>query len=177
METSRRKLLMSALFGAGYVGLRALATGIPASVLLQGHRAFADGAPACADRSKAQFVVLATSGNGDPINANVPGTYEDTGISHSADPTMKPTTMTLGGKAVTAALPWTQLPQSVLDRTAFWHLMTNTPVHPKEPDVLKLMGATYAGEADPYKKPREDDADEPHEVDEALEWRQVARGK
>ena len=24
----------------------------------------------------------------------------------------------------------------------FWHLMTNTPVHPKEPDVLKLMGAT-----------------------------------
>ena len=24
--------------------------------------------------------------------------------------------------------------------------MTNTPVHPKEPDVLKLMGATYAGE-------------------------------
>jgi len=28
----------------------------------------------------------------------------------------------------------------------FWHLMTNTPIHPKEPDVLKLMGMTYAGE-------------------------------
>jgi hypothetical protein len=55
---------------------------------------------------------------------------------------MTPTAMTLGGKAVTAALPWTQLPQSVLDRTAFWHIMTNTPVHPKEPDVLKLMGTT-----------------------------------
>ena len=146
METSRRKLLMSTLFGAGYVGLRALATGIPASVLLQGRRAFADGAPACTDRSKAQFIVLSTSGSGDPINANVPGTYEDTGISHSADPMMKPTPMTLGGKTVTAALPWTQLPQSVLDRTTFWHLMTNTPVHPKEPDVLKLMGTTYAGE-------------------------------
>ena len=51
METSRRKVLMSTLFGAGYVGLRALATGIPASVLLQGRRAFADGAPACADSS------------------------------------------------------------------------------------------------------------------------------
>lgn len=146
METSRRKLLMSALFGAGYVGLRALATGIPASVLLQGRRAFADGAPACPDKSKAQFIVLATSGSGDPINANVPGTYEDTGITHSADPAMKPTTMTLGGKAVTAALPWTQLPQSVLDRTAFWHIMTNTPVHPKEPDVLKLMGMTQHDE-------------------------------
>ena len=42
MNISRRKALMSALFGAGYVGLRALATGIPASVLLKGHRAFAD---------------------------------------------------------------------------------------------------------------------------------------
>src|SRR5262249_55476925 len=33
----------------------------------------------------------------------------------------------------------------VLDRTVFWHLMTNTPVHPKEPEVLKLMG-TAGGE-------------------------------
>jgi hypothetical protein len=146
METSRRKLLMSALFGTGYVGLRALATGIPASVLLQGRRAFADSAPVCTDQSKAQFVVLATSGNGDPINANVPGTFEDAGISHSADATMKPMPMTLGGKTVTAALPWTQLPQSVLDRTTFWHLKTNTPVHPKEPDVLKLMGMTQYDE-------------------------------
>src|SRR5262249_48041406 len=128
METSRRKVLMSALFGAGYVGLRALATGIPASVLLKGRRALADGAPACPHKPKAQFVVLATSGSGDPINANVPGTYEDINITHSADPTMKPMSMTLGGKAVTAALPWTQLPQNVLDRTTFWHIMTNTPV-------------------------------------------------
>src|SRR5215813_805882 len=142
MNITRRKALMSALFGAGYVGLRALATGIPASILLKGRRAFADGAPACVDKSKAQFVVLATSGSGDPINANVPGTYEDPSITHSADPTMKPTAMTLAGKSVTAALPWTQLPQNVLDRTAFWHIMTNTPVHPKEPDVLKLMGVT-----------------------------------
>src|ERR1700755_2171749 len=52
----------------------------------------------------------------------------------------------LGDRTVTAALPWTQLPQSVLDRTCFWHLMTDTPVHPKEPDVLKLMGTTTAGE-------------------------------
>ena len=146
METSRRNVLMSALFGAGYVGLRALATGIPASVLLRGRRAFADGAPACTDKSRAQFVVLATSGSGDPINANVPGTFEDARITHSADPRMAPARMTLGGKAVTAALPWTQLPQSVLDRTTFWHIMTNTPVHPKEPDVLKLMGMTQHDE-------------------------------
>ena len=145
MNITRRKALMSALFGAGYVGLRALATGIPASVLLKGHRAFADGAPACPDKSKAQFVILATSGSGDPINANVPGTYI-TGVTHSADPTMAATAMKLGGKSTTAALPWTQLPQTVLDRTVFWHIMTNTPVHPKEPDVLKLMGMTASDE-------------------------------
>jgi hypothetical protein len=38
------------------------------------------------------------------------------------------------------------LPQAVLDRTSFWHLMTGTPVHPKEPDVLALMGAAQHGE-------------------------------
>ena len=145
MNISRRKALMSALFGAGYVGLRALATGIPAGILLRGRRAFADGAT-CAEPSKAQFIILNTSGNGDPINANVPGTYEDPNITHSADPTMAPTQFTLGGVATRAALPWSTLPQTVLDRTTFWHIMTNTPVHPKEPDVLKLMGMIYAGE-------------------------------
>ncbi|HMG57248.1 MAG TPA: hypothetical protein VK601_27300, partial [Kofleriaceae bacterium] len=72
--------------------------------------------------------------------------YGDARISHSADPAMAPTQMKLRGQTVTAALPWTQLPQTVLDRTCFWHIMTNTPVHPKEPDVLKLMGMTAAGE-------------------------------
>jgi len=146
MNTSRRKILLSTLFGAGYVGLRALATGIPAAVLMNGRRALADGAVACLDRSKAQFVILNTSGSGDPINANVPGTYEDPLITHSADPTMVATQLKLGSKVTKAALPWSTLPQGVLDRTTFWHIMTNTPVHPKEPDVLKLMGTTDAGE-------------------------------
>jgi len=146
MKITRRKALMSALFGAGYVGLRALATGIPASVLLAGRRAFADSAAMCLDRSKAQFIILQTSGQGDPINANVPGTYDDALITHSADPAMAPIKMTINGKQLTAARPWSQLPQAVLDRTCFWHIMTNTPVHPKEPDVLRLMGNTAADE-------------------------------
>jgi len=143
---SRRKALMSALFGAGYVGLRALATGIPAGVLLHGRRALADTAASCPDRSKAQYVILATSGNGDPINANAPGTYDDPKIVHSADPAMAATRLELGGRATIAALPWSTLPQPVLDRASFWHLMTNTPVYPKEPDVLSLMGTTAANE-------------------------------
>ena len=72
---SRRNALMSTLFGAGYVGLRALATGLPAAFLLDPRRALADQPSPCPGTSSAaQFIILSTSGNGDPINANVPGT-------------------------------------------------------------------------------------------------------
>jgi len=144
---TRRQALLSTLFGTGMVGLRALATGLPASFLLNPRRALAAVPPSgCPDASKAQFVIFSTSGQGDPINANVPGTFDDPMITHSADPSMAPTQLSLNGQTYTAAAPWASLPQSVLDRTCFWHTMTNTPVHPKEPDVLKLMGVTNAGE-------------------------------
>jgi hypothetical protein len=147
MLITRRQGILSTLFGAGFVGLRALATGLPSAFLANPRRALADDTlPTCGAKDKAQFIIFSTSGGGDPINANVPGTYEDPNIAHSADPGMAPTSLTIGEQATTAAAPWATLPQAVLDRTCFWHLMTNTPVHPKEPDVLKLMGSIYAGE-------------------------------
>jgi hypothetical protein len=139
-KTTRRDLLMTTLFGAGCVGLRALASGIPASVLLAPRLARADAPPA--PPVPPQYVVFSTSGTGDPINASVPGTYGDPNIVHSPDPAMAPAPLTLRGAPYTAAAPWATLPQAVLDRTCFFHLMTNTPVHPKEPDVLSLMGTT-----------------------------------
>src|SRR5262249_3774122 len=48
-----------------------------------------------------------------------------------------------------ATAPWATLPEAVLDRTLFFHLMTNTSVHPSEPRVLELMGATAAHEMFP----------------------------
>jgi hypothetical protein len=151
MIVSRRNALLSTLFGAGCVGLRALATGLPASLLLDPRRALAQsaGPVTCASQSKAQYIIFNTSGNGDPINASVPGTYEDANIVHSPDPMMAPQPLTIQGQTHTAAAPWSTLPQNVLDRTVFWHLMTDTPVHPKEPQVLELMGATAAGEMFP----------------------------
>jgi hypothetical protein len=144
---NRRELLMSTLFGAGWVGLRALATGLPASFFLSPRRALAD--PTCGDKSRAQYIIFQTSGAGDPINASVPGTYEDAKIVHSPDPALAPAQLMIQGRRYTAAMPWAMLPQSVLDRTCFWHLMTNTPIHPKEPDVLKLMGAITSTEMFP----------------------------
>jgi hypothetical protein len=141
----RRQAILSTLFGTGLVGLRALATGLPASLLLNPRKVLA-GAASCAASDKAQFIIFNTSGAGDPINASVPGTYDDPNIVHSLDPKMAPATLSLGGQTYTAARPWAMLPREVLDRMTFWHLMTNTPIHPKEPEVLKLMGATSAAE-------------------------------
>jgi hypothetical protein len=146
MIITRRQALLTTLFGAGAVGLRALATGLPASLLLEPRKVLADGpAPACSI-AKAQFILFQTSGNGDPINASAPGTYDDPKIVHSPDAALAPTSITLAGQSVMAGAPWATLPQDVLDRTCFWHLMTQTPVHPKEPQVLELMGETYAEE-------------------------------
>ena len=141
---TRREAILSTLFGAGCVGLRALATGLPASFLLNPRRALA--AAGCESADKAQYVIFSTSGGGDPINASVPGTYDDPNVVHSPDAAMAAMPLTIRGQSFTAAAPWATLPQNVLDRTCFWHLMTNTPVHPKEPQVLELMGTTNAGE-------------------------------
>jgi hypothetical protein len=142
MKTSRRDIL-KILFGSSYVGLRALATGLPASFLLNPRKALAGGN---CPTGQAQYVIFATSGQGDPINPGVPGSYLDPNIVHNSDPTMAATQLTLAGQPYTAALPWSTLPQTVLDRTSFWHIATGTPVHPKEPDVLKLMGAVAPAE-------------------------------
>ncbi len=147
MEPSRRKLLLSGLFGAGWVGLRALATGLPVSLLTGavGEReARADTPPACG--AKPQYLLLLTSGSGDPLNANVPGCYADAGIYHSALPTMAPTQMTVGGQQVTAALPWTTLPASILARTSFFHHATYTNSHGDAAKVNRLMGAVQRQE-------------------------------
>jgi hypothetical protein len=92
---------------------------------------------------------LSTSGDGDSINTSVPGTFEDPRIVHPKDPSMAPAPLAIRGRSYKAAAPWATLPQHALDRTVFWHMMTDTPVHSKQPDVMKLMGATEAKEMFP----------------------------
>ena len=120
---SRRRFLFNAALGT-------LATGLPAALLLNPRRALAQ---ASCTATKAQFIILSTSGQRDPINANVPGCYDDAGIVHSADPALAATPLMMRGRTFTAAKPWSTLPQAVLDRTCFFHMMTDTPVHPDEP--------------------------------------------
>ncbi len=152
MNHSRRQALLTTLFGTGYVGLRALATGLPVAFLLNPRKALASNM--CGDGGmpspgKAQFVIMSTSGAGDPINANCPGSYVS-GTVHPLQPGFAATganaapSLTMNGTAYQAAAPWGQL-QSVggvnmLNRTLFFHMATNTPIHPAEPQVLALNG-------------------------------------
>jgi len=142
----RRELLHRVLFGAGAVGLKSLATGLPAWIFTRAPEAWAQDAYRCADKAKAQYLVIATSSQGDPMNANVPGTYDDPGIVHAADPKMAATDLSLGGRKFKAAQLWSTLPQWALDRTCFFHHATFTNNHPNLPKVMRLMGATYKQE-------------------------------
>lgn len=142
MTISRRDTLMTALFGAGYVGLRALATGLPISLLTNPRTAMADDNTAtCFAKEKAQYIIMSTCSTGDPMNGNVPGTYDDPNVVHPLDPAMAETPMMIGGQSYKAALPWTTLPANVAARTCFFHHATLTNAHPNQPKVMRLMGA------------------------------------
>jgi hypothetical protein len=147
---NRRQLLLSALAGTGLVGLRAMATGLPISFLLNPKSARADGA--CA--AGAQFLILSMSASGDALNCNVPGTYDlpstfaAGSVNHSdpVDMSMAATPLKISGQAWTAAKPWSTLPQTVLDKTVFFHHSTGTANHGELGRVLELFGALRRGQ-------------------------------
>jgi len=80
---------------------------LPASFLLSPRRALAETPDAaCATKDQVQFIVFNTSGNGDPINANVPGTYDyaHSNERHASD--LSP--HTVWGVTTTVTWPWRQ---------------------------------------------------------------------
>lgn len=141
-STSRRQFTQWLLGGTG---LAALATGLPAA-FLRAPLAFAQAAPETCTAGAARFLILCSSGAGDPVNANCPGTYEHAGIVHAPGEQFAAAPLQLGATATSAARLWTQLPQWALDRACFIHHATRTVVHPDMPKVLRLMGATSDGE-------------------------------
>jgi hypothetical protein len=150
---TRREGLLTTLFGAGYVGLRALATGLPAWYLLNPHKATAqDLQCVLAAKANAQYLILSTSSMGDPINCNAPGTYEATNAIHPQQAEVAATQVTIGSKTLGAALPWAStaaggaLDPSVLARISFFHHTTRSTIHGDQPKVMKLLGDLTGGE-------------------------------
>src|SRR5436309_1468388 len=77
MDLTRRAMLTRLL---GTAGLAAIATGVPASFLrIAGCKPQGTNRPPdyrYAPSTKAQFLVMAISRHGNPINANAPGSYD-----------------------------------------------------------------------------------------------------
>ena len=147
---TRRQSLQAWLAGAGAIGLRAMATGLPISFLVNPRSARADVAGSCS----AQYLILSMSASGDALNCNVPGTYDlpstfAAGSVNHSDPTdlsMAPTSLSLAGKKFTAAKPWAGVPQATLDRTVFFHHRTGTANHGELGRVLQLFGVLRRGQ-------------------------------
>jgi hypothetical protein len=147
---NRRQTLLTGLFGTGYVGLRAMATGLPVWFLMKPRQATAqDMSCALSAAGKAQFLVLSASSAGDSISCNCPGTYTSTTIVHPADTTMAATSFMLGSSMVTAAAPWAALTAPVLARTNFFHYATGATVHGDHPKAMRLLGQTAGNEMVP----------------------------
>ena len=95
--TSTRRSSSETLFGAGYAGPAGPRHRAAASRFLRGRSAaFGQDACTCADTRKAQYLIVSTSSAGDPLNANVPGTYDFPDIAHAADPRMAATPLQAG---------------------------------------------------------------------------------
>src|SRR6266496_962044 len=71
---TRRQSLQAWLAGAGAIGLRAMATGLPISFLVNPRSARA--ADACAAGAGAQYLILSMLVSGDVLNCNVLGMYD-----------------------------------------------------------------------------------------------------
>jgi hypothetical protein len=165
MRITRRQGLLG-LFG-GSLGLQAFVTGLPTWYLLNPRRATAqDLQCAITARENLQYLILSVSSNGDPLNCNVPGTYEAATIIHPTQTEVEQVPLTFGTQTLGAALPWAdpsvmsptdmamgvatpatgQLKSSVLARTSFFHHRTGTTVHGDQPKVMKLLGDMSGGE-------------------------------
>ncbi len=136
MNPTRRKLLQSALFGAGFVGLKSLATGLPIAFLR-------DGVAHAANAPKPNFLIQATLNSGDPFNANVPGAFA-AGTEHSADPGLAATDVQLGSAVAKGAQRWSVVPNDLRSRMSFIHHHTYSNAHPEYGKVQGLMGAAKA---------------------------------
>jgi hypothetical protein len=150
---NRRDAITAGLFGTGYLGLRAIATGLPIWYLADPKKATAQDLQCAIEaKEKMQFLVVAASSNGDPINCNCPGTYENASAVHPDQAEMAPTDVTLGANVYKAALPWAstalggKLTDATLARTHFFHYRTGSVVHGDQAKVMKMMGATNRGE-------------------------------
>jgi hypothetical protein len=130
---SRREMLWQS---GGVMGLllKGLATGLPPTWLSLSGIAHAQANQALLP----QTLILSTSSQGDPINANCPGAYFE---GADNNPAFTPTPCQFGTQTVTAANVWGVLPADLRARLAFFHYSSRTAAHPEYTKAMALHGA------------------------------------
>lgn len=147
LSLNRRNAILTGLFGAASLGLRAAATGLPAWLLANPRQASAqDLACTLTAQDKLQYLVVSASSDGDPMSCNVPGTYDTPAIIHPTQAEFVSTNIALGAQTVAGAQIWSTLAPNVLNRTNFFHHLTSGLVHGDHPKVMRLVGKTSGGE-------------------------------
>jgi hypothetical protein len=149
---NRRKLLIASALSVGSLSLRSVITGLPVTFLA----GLSQGVSAASTTTK--FLILSHMQNGDPLNANAPGTYANdptqtsdplTFVQHAkvselgaiAASFETPSSFLLGDISVKAAAPWASLPVDMREHMAFWHHGTYVNAHPEFATVRRLNGA------------------------------------
>ena len=113
--------------------LASIASGLPL-MWLRGGMPPAHAAPP----TRPQFLILSSAPDGDPMNANCPGSCEIPGVHNN--PGLPIVDVDLGAVRTRAAEPWATLPTWVRDRTTFLHHQTYQNNHAGFDRVLELFG-------------------------------------
>ena len=130
----RRQLLQGLAASGGFSLLaRSLATGLPVSFLLGSRQAHADV------NLPRTPVLMVLNVDGDPLNANCPGSYV-AGVSHP-EAFKDGEAFKLGAVDTVAAAPWSKLPEALRNQLAFVHYATYAVAHNQFDTVLKLNRA------------------------------------
>lgn len=116
------------------VGLVAAATGLPPQFLLRPSIANAGALDA-----QATFLLLSVSSDGDPLNANLPGSYVPDAMNN---PLLPATEVSVGSQRWLAGSPWADASlDRFRSRTCFFHHVCHTAAHTEMAAVLGLHGA------------------------------------
>jgi hypothetical protein len=67
-------------------------------------------------------------------------------VIHPTQAEVAQTTLSLGGRSYGAALPWSTLSQSVLDRACFFHYASSFSTHGDQPKAMRLRNKLAGGE-------------------------------
>ncbi len=148
-QSCRRELLVRFVGGSSLLALRAAATGLPAAFILAPLREAHADPNVTTNPARLQFLVMAISDAGEPINASAPGGYAMPDMNHAGDAFMQAAPLQLGAKTERAAQIWSTLPQWALNRAAFIQHGTFAEQHGSIGGVMQLMGRAKDAEMIP----------------------------